>query len=267
MKADQLLRVRLRDPEIRHEIAQRYVETEVMYQFPLRIISMQNRGQLPNYEASMSKLFASELSQRIAAMNAVGMRGHLVDDPVTGPLPRHYLGAVPATIWGGTSEVQRNVIATRGLELSRGQAHATGSSFSRAAWWFRSWSLSPRRRNLRRRNPHHAPGALAGIRVLEFPQIVAGPFAGIVLSDFGADVVKVEPLEGDARRNSAAVVPNEGKYFRSLNRGKRSLTLDLTSEGGRRTIHRLVRSFDVVLINYRTGVQRNSASTTTPSRQ
>ena len=98
------------------------------------------------------------------------------------------------------------------------------------------------------------PGALAGIRVLEFSQIVAGPFAGIALSDFGADVLKVEPLEGEARRNSAAVVPNEGKYFQSLNRGKRSLTLDLTREGGRRVIHRLVPSFDVVLINYRTGV-------------
>ena len=122
MKADPLLRERLQQSEIRHEIAQRYIETEVMYQFSLRIISMQNRGQLPNYEASMSKLFASELSQRIAAtaMNAVGMRGNLLDDPTTGPLPQHYLGAVPATIRGGTSEVQRNVIATRGLELSRG---------------------------------------------------------------------------------------------------------------------------------------------------
>jgi alkylation response protein AidB-like acyl-CoA dehydrogenase len=122
MKADPLLRERLKSPDLRREIAQRYIETEVMYQFSLRIISMQNRGQLPNYEASMSKLFASELSQRIAgtAMIAVGMRGSLMDDFLTGSLPRHYLGAVPATIRGGTSEVQRNVIATRGLELARG---------------------------------------------------------------------------------------------------------------------------------------------------
>jgi alkylation response protein AidB-like acyl-CoA dehydrogenase len=122
LKADPVLRDRLRNSELRHMIAQRYIETEVMYQFSLRIISLQNRGQLPNYEASMSKLFASELSQRIAAtgLNAVGMRAHLLDDAATGSLPRHYLGAVPATIRGGTSEVQRNVIATRGLELSRG---------------------------------------------------------------------------------------------------------------------------------------------------
>ena len=70
-------------------------------------------------------------------------------------------------------------------------------------------------------------GALAGIRILEFSQIVAGPYTGLVLSDFGADVVKVEPPEGESRRNSGAIVPNEGKYFQSLNRGKRSLTCDL----------------------------------------
>ncbi len=97
-------------------------------------------------------------------------------------------------------------------------------------------------------------GALAGIRILEFSQIVAGPFAGVALSDFGADVVKVEPLEGEARRNSAAVVPNEGKYFQSLNRGKRSLTIDLRSAAGQELVHRLVPQFDVVLINYRSGV-------------
>ena len=97
-------------------------------------------------------------------------------------------------------------------------------------------------------------GPLAGIRVLEFSQIVAGPFAGIALSDLGADVVKVEPLEGEARRNSGAVVPNEGKYFQSLNRGKRSLTVDLSKPEGQALIHRIVANFDVVLLNYRAGV-------------
>ena len=98
------------------------------------------------------------------------------------------------------------------------------------------------------------PGALTGVRVLEFSQIVAGPVAGVALSDFGADVIKVEPLHGESRRNSAAVVPNEGKYFQSLNRGKRSLTVDLQSSTGRALIRRLVPTFDVVLINYRAGV-------------
>ncbi|HEX6029819.1 MAG TPA: CoA transferase [Tepidiformaceae bacterium] len=97
-------------------------------------------------------------------------------------------------------------------------------------------------------------GPLAGIRVLEFSQIVAGPVAGILLSDMGADVVKIEPPEGEARRNSGAVVPNEGKYFQSLNRGKRSLTVDLGHFQGKELVHRLVPGFDVVVINYRHGV-------------
>jgi formyl-CoA transferase len=98
------------------------------------------------------------------------------------------------------------------------------------------------------------PGALAGIRVLEFSQIVAGPVVGILLSDMGADVVKVEPPGGEARRNSAAVVPNEGKYFQSLNRGKRSLVVDLARPEGTAVIHRLVPGADVVVCNYRHGV-------------
>ena len=97
-------------------------------------------------------------------------------------------------------------------------------------------------------------GPLRGVRVREFTQIIAGPVAGIHLSDLGADVVKVEPPKGEDRRNSGAVVPNEGKYFQSLNRGKRSLTIDLTQEAGRDVLSRLVPHFDVVLSNYRFGV-------------
>jgi len=120
-RARPALRERLRLPEVRHEIAQRYVETEVMYQYSLRVISMQNRGLLPNDEASMSKLFASELSQRLAqtAMQTIGLYGNLMDAEAGSSFTHGYIGAVPATIRGGTSEVQRNVIATRGLGLPR----------------------------------------------------------------------------------------------------------------------------------------------------
>lgn len=97
-------------------------------------------------------------------------------------------------------------------------------------------------------------GPLRGVRVLEFTQIIAGPVAGIHLSDLGADVVKVEPPRGEDRRNSGAVVPNEGKYFQSLNRGKRSLTLDLGRPEGREVVRRIVPHFDVVISNYRFGV-------------
>lgn len=99
-----------------------------------------------------------------------------------------------------------------------------------------------------------AAGALAGIRVLEFSQIVAAPFGGVVLSDYGADVVKVEPLEGESYRASGAIVPGEGKRFQSLNRGKRSFAVDLQTAEGQALIHRIIPQFDAVLINYRPGV-------------
>jgi len=108
--------------DLRHEIAQRYIETEVMYQFSMRIVSMQNRGQLPNDEASMAKLYNSELSQRLAqtCMQVMGMRGQVMSGSEESSFGPQYIGMVPATIRGGTSEVQRNVIATRGLGLPRG---------------------------------------------------------------------------------------------------------------------------------------------------
>jgi alkylation response protein AidB-like acyl-CoA dehydrogenase len=120
IRSDERLRERVNSGAMRQEIAQRYIETEVMYQYSFRIISMQARGQIPNYEASTAKLFNSELSQRLAqtAMQCLGLAGNLVGDESS--FAKAYLGAVPATIRGGTSEVQRNVIATRGLGLPRG---------------------------------------------------------------------------------------------------------------------------------------------------
>ncbi len=122
IQSDPELRQRIANSPVRDEIAQRYVETEVMYQFSLRVISMQHRGEIPNYEASTSKLYASELSQRIALteMRALGLRGARTDGTPESFAAREYIGMVPATIRGGTSEVQRNVIATRGLGLPRG---------------------------------------------------------------------------------------------------------------------------------------------------
>lgn len=122
VKADSVLSQRLVASPLRHELAQRYIETEVMYQFSLRIVSMQNRGLIPNDEASMAKLFNSELSQRVAqtCMAVMGLRGQVIEGDDEASFGRLYLGMVPATIRGGTSEVQRNVIATRGLGLPRG---------------------------------------------------------------------------------------------------------------------------------------------------
>jgi alkylation response protein AidB-like acyl-CoA dehydrogenase len=121
VEADPILKERAKSRAIRQELAQRYIETEVMFQYSFRIISMQARGEIANYEASTAKLFNSELSQRLAqtAMQCLGLRGTIVEGPEEASFVRGYLGAVPATIRGGTSEVQRNIIGERALGLPR----------------------------------------------------------------------------------------------------------------------------------------------------
>jgi alkylation response protein AidB-like acyl-CoA dehydrogenase len=102
----------------RAQIAQRFIEAEVMYQFSASI-GMRPEGQdLLDGQASMAKLFSSELTQRVSitALNAVGLQGLLAEESEFGSA---YIAAVPGTIRGGTSEVQRNVIATRRLGLPR----------------------------------------------------------------------------------------------------------------------------------------------------
>ncbi len=91
--------------------------------------------------------------------------------------------------------------------------------------------------------------ALDGLRVLELTQVMAGPFCGQVLGDMGADVIKVEPLEGDSTRVSLGEAA-----FLAVNRNKRSVALDLKSEAHQAVLHRLARDADVVLENYRPGV-------------
>ncbi len=90
---------------------------------------------------------------------------------------------------------------------------------------------------------------LQGIRVLEYAQYVAGPFAGMLLADLGADVIKVEPPGGDAWRHYEPFASGESRYFYALNRNKRSVVLDLKDEDGRRASEALIRSADVVLHN------------------
>ena len=113
---------------LRAEIAERHIETEVLFNFAFRIVSMQNSGTLPNYEASMNKLFGSELHQRLArtGTKVFGLYANIWEDadtsyaPMHGAFTRDYVGSVPHTIFSGSSEIQRNVIATRGLGLPRG---------------------------------------------------------------------------------------------------------------------------------------------------
>ncbi len=98
------------------------------------------------------------------------------------------------------------------------------------------------------------PGPLHGIKVIDVTQVVAGPFCGVVLADLGADVIKVERPAGDSTRLSGAFMPGESKGFHSLNRGKRSLVVDLQKPDGQALMHRLVRDVDIFLINARASV-------------
>jgi crotonobetainyl-CoA:carnitine CoA-transferase CaiB-like acyl-CoA transferase len=91
---------------------------------------------------------------------------------------------------------------------------------------------------------------LDGIRVLEYAQYVAGPFAGMLLADLGADVIKVEPPAGDAWRRYEPFADGESRYFYALNRNKRSVVIDLKDREGRRASRALVRTADVVLHNF-----------------
>ncbi len=97
-------------------------------------------------------------------------------------------------------------------------------------------------------------GPLEGIKVLEFTQIIAGPFGGMMLADMGADVIKVEPVGGEPWRLALEFIPGESKTYMSLNRGKRSLPLDLTNPEAVAVVHRMMPDIDVVVINARPDV-------------
>ena len=110
---------------VKMELADRAVEGQIARLISYRLISIQRRGGVPNYEASMNKNFGSEVRQRMATtgMHILGLYGGLYGKqplaPRNGSVSHQYLSVVSATIAAGTSEVNRNVIATRGLGLPR----------------------------------------------------------------------------------------------------------------------------------------------------
>lgn len=95
---------------------------------------------------------------------------------------------------------------------------------------------------------------LSNIRVVEFCQVAAGPFCGMLLADMGADVVKVEAPGGDTMRQWPPLTDGYSENFASLNRNKRSIILDLKSDQGRASAKTLIQSADVVIENNRPGV-------------
>lgn len=101
-------------------------------------------------------------------------------------------------------------------------------------------------------------GPLAGIRVADFSRVLAGPHATMTLADLGADVIKIESPEGDGTRQWAPPVNAVGQstYFAGVNRGKRSVTLDLRSHEGLQRARELAHSADVVIENFKPGTMQ-----------
>src|SRR5438477_3756901 len=95
-------------------------------------------------------------------------------------------------------------------------------------------------------------GPLAGIRVLEVGHMLAGPFGGMMLADLGADVIKIEPLDGDiSRRVGSQSIDGHNVYFASLNRNKRSVHIDLTTDEGQAELGELAKTAHALLVNLR----------------
>ena len=95
---------------------------------------------------------------------------------------------------------------------------------------------------------------LEALRVIDVTQVMAGPFCAMLLADLGADVIKVEPPCGDSTRRWTGRVGDESPSFNAVNRGKRSIVVDLKTAAGRDVLVRLARSADILIENYRPGV-------------
>jgi alkylation response protein AidB-like acyl-CoA dehydrogenase len=112
-------------PAVRNGLAELAIENEVGRLMSYRIASMQQAGKMPNYEASMMKVFGTEMRQRLFnfGVNALGLRGQLGEDspyaPLNGRFELGHLEMVAPTIYSGSNEIQRNIIAQRGLGLPR----------------------------------------------------------------------------------------------------------------------------------------------------
>jgi len=108
---------------LRQELTDRMIEVQVTRLMAYQIVSMLGRGLIPNYQASMLKTFATEMAQRVSAtgIKVLGLYGGLYGEkaPEKGAISRRYLDDLGLTIAAGTSEIQRNIIATRGLGLPR----------------------------------------------------------------------------------------------------------------------------------------------------
>ena len=99
-----------------------------------------------------------------------------------------------------------------------------------------------------------SPGALAGLKVIDLTRVLGGPFCTQILGDHGADVIKVEPPQGDETRGWGPPFKGDAaSYFIGINRNKRGIALDLTKPAGREVLFRLLGNADVLVENFKTG--------------
>jgi len=106
---------------------------------------------------------------------------------------------------------------------------------------------------------HQGWGALQGVRVIDLTRMLSGPFCTMLLADQGAEVIKVESMDGDTSRGHGPYRKDDperlfGGYFQSVNRNKKSIVLNLKDEGSRDVLRKLVATADVLVENYRSGV-------------
>ncbi len=103
--------------------------------------------------------------------------------------------------------------------------------------------------------PEGGHGALAGLKVIDLSRVLGGPYCGQMLADHGAEVIKIEPPQGDETRLWGPPFDQEGisAYFAGINRNKRTMALDLSKEEGRAVLLRLLEATDVLIDNFKTG--------------
>lgn len=100
-------------------------------------------------------------------------------------------------------------------------------------------------------------GPLNGITVLSFGRVLSGPYAAMLMADMGAEVIKVEkPKHGDLARNNGPYIDDLSSYFLSINRGKKSLSLDLRNDKATDLIEQLIQRADILIENFRPGVMK-----------
>jgi crotonobetainyl-CoA:carnitine CoA-transferase CaiB-like acyl-CoA transferase len=97
-------------------------------------------------------------------------------------------------------------------------------------------------------------GPFAGLLVVEFGRFIAAPYCAQFLADCGAEVIKVEPTDGDQTRRNGPIIPGEGVQFLNKNRGKKSLAVNLRDERALSAVHELVYAADIVIANFRPGI-------------